>query len=236
MKRNGNSREGKLPLYFSLGLLACLGITLLLVPDAGTFFKEAWEILTSGDKDRIKTWVSGFGPYGPLVLIGAMIAQMFLLVIPTILLMVVAILAYGPVWGSLICLAAVSASATVGYGIGKFLGETALQRLVGKKNEKKLASFLEDYGFWAVSITRLNPFLSNDAISFVAGLLRMGYWRFMGATLLGILPLTVVLAIINESQGPWKQVLLWTSIAASIILAVYIWWDRKKSAKKSGNP
>lgn len=234
-KGNLGSPEGKLPLYISLGVFASLGVALLFIPDAGAFLKEAWEVLTSGEKDRVRSWVSGFGPYGPLVLIAAMIAQMFLLVIPTILLMVVAILAYGPVWGSLICLAAVAAAGTVGYAIGKFLGENALKRLIGQKTEKKLASFLDDYGFWAVIITRLNPFLSNDAISFVAGLLRMGYMRFMGATLLGILPLILVLAILNESQGPWKQVLLWSSIAASIFLAVYIWWDRKKASKNTRN-
>ena len=233
--REGNtaSPDGKLPLYISLGLLAALGTALIFVPDVNAFFKEAWEVLSSGEKGRVRDWVSGFGPYGPIVLIAAMIAQMFLLVVPTILLMVVAILAYGPIWGSLICLVAVAAAATVGYAIGKFLGENALKRLVGKKTEKKLALFLDDYGFWAVIITRLNPFLSNDAISFVAGLLRMGYFRFMGATLLGILPLTVVLAILNESQGPGKQVLLWCSIGASIILAAYIWWDRRKAGKQA---
>ncbi len=66
-----------------------------------------------------------------------------------------------------------------------------MKKILGTKTEGKIANFIDDYGFWAVFITRLNPFLSNDAISFVAGMLRMGYWKFISATLAGIAPLTI---------------------------------------------
>ncbi|NJX17605.1 TVP38/TMEM64 family protein, partial [Tamlana crocina] len=95
------------------------------------------------------------------------------------------VLAYGPVWGSFIILAAVFSASSVGYFIGRYLGPVIVEKLIGHKNEKKISDFIDDYGFWAVIVTRLNPFLSNDAISFVAGILKMGYWKFIGATLVG---------------------------------------------------
>jgi uncharacterized membrane protein YdjX (TVP38/TMEM64 family) len=224
--------KSKLPQYLTLGTFAALGVALFFIPSLREFFVEAWEILSSGDEEKIRDWVSGFGAYGPLVVIAAMVAQMFLLVIPTLLLMLVAILAYGPVWGSLLTLVAVAVASTVGYALGRFLGEKTLIRIIGGKTEKKLAGYLENYGFWAVFITRLNPFLSNDAISFVGGFLRMGYLRFMGATVLGISPLILVIALLNQSSGPWRKVLLWCSIGGIVILALYIWLDqRKKKAR-----
>jgi len=68
---------------------------------------------------------------GPIVLILAMIARIFLLVVPTILLMVGWILVYGPVWGSLIVLASVNAASSVGYLIGGYFGDSIVTKIIG---------------------------------------------------------------------------------------------------------
>ncbi|WP_432411722.1 TVP38/TMEM64 family protein [Rasiella sp. SM2506] len=220
--------KSKLPLYLSLLLVGGMVACYFLIPSTQQFFDEAWAVLTSGDEQRIEQWVSGFGWLGPFVLILAMIAQMFLLVIPTIALMVVSIIAYGPIWGSVIILVAVFAASSVGYFLGSYFGQTLVVKLLGQKTEDTLEAFIEDYGFWAIVITRLNPFLSNDAISFVGGIVKMGYWKFIGATLLGILPLTLFIAIIGKSTETLKTGLFWGSLVSLVVFVVYVWWDKRK--------
>jgi uncharacterized membrane protein YdjX (TVP38/TMEM64 family) len=88
--------------------------------------------------------------------------------------MVVFILAYGPTLRSLIVLASIFTAYSIGYSIGHYFDPMIVEKVIGHKSEKKIADFLEDYGFWAVIVTRLNPFLSNDVISFDGGLLKMG--------------------------------------------------------------
>ncbi|WP_424494338.1 TVP38/TMEM64 family protein [Salinimicrobium sp. GXAS 041] len=220
-------KQSKLPLYISIVIIVALIASYFFIPGVQSFLNEAWNVLTSDDNKRIKAWVDNFGWFGPLLLIVAMVAQMFLLVIPTIALMVVSILAYGPVFGSMIILIAVCAASSVGYFIGRYFGPVIVEKLIGYKNEKKIGAFIEDYGFWAVIVTRLNPFLSNDAISFVGGILKMGYWKFIGATLIGIAPLTIFIAIIGESNDSLTTGLLWGSIASLILFGVYIYWDKK---------
>lgn len=222
-----STTKSKLPLYISIALVLGIGTSYFLIPEVKEFLDEAWSVLTSDDEERVQKWVSGFGWLGPIVLVLAMIAQMFLLVVPSILLMVVSVLAYGPIWGSVIIIASVYAASTVGYFIGSYFGDTIVKRIIGKKSKKKVASFLDDYGFWAVIVTRLNPFLSNDAISFVGGLLRMGYWKFMGATLVGIAPLTAFIAIFGKSIDELKMGLLWGSVISLLAFGAYIWWDKK---------
>tara|TARA_R110002033_G_scaffold10857_12_gene34951 strand:+ start:9977 stop:10681 length:705 start_codon:yes stop_codon:yes gene_type:complete len=222
-----STTKSKLPLYISIALVFGIVTSYFLIPEVKEFLDEAWSVLTSDDEERVQKWVSGFGWLGPIVLVLAMIAQMFLLVVPSILLMVVSVLAYGPIWGSVIIIASVYAASTVGYFIGSYFGDTIVKRIIGKKSEKKVASFLDDYGFWAVIVTRLNPFLSNDAISFVGGLLRMGYWKFMGATLVGIAPLTAFIAIFGKSIDELKMGLLWGSVISLLAFGAYIWWDKK---------
>lgn len=221
-------KKSKAPLYISLAILATLVLAYFFIPEVQNFLNQAWDTLTSNDEKRIKLWVNQFGWIGPLVLILTMILQMFLLVIPSIALMVVSILAYGPIFGSLIILAAIYAASTVGYIIGRYFGPVIVEKLIGHKTEKKISHFLDDYGFWAVIVTRLNPLLSNDAISFVAGILKMGYWKFVGATLVGISPLILFIAILGDSTEGLKTGLLWGSVISLILFLGYVWWDKRK--------
>ncbi|WP_419212068.1 TVP38/TMEM64 family protein [Maribacter sp. X9] len=218
--------KSKLPLYLSIALVGGIVACYFFIPSVQQFIDTAWDVLTSDDEQRIKAWVSGFGWFGPIVLILAMVVQMFLIVIPTIALMVVSILAYGPLWGSIIILIAVFAASSVGYFIGRYLGKTLILKLLGKKTENKIEDFIEDYGFWAVIVTRLNPFLSNDAISFVGGVLKMTYWKFIGATMVGILPLTIFIAIVGKSTDQLKTGLLWGSLFSLLAFVCYILWKK----------
>lgn len=232
MKKDIPTQKSNIPLYLSLLLITGLVAGYFTIPAVKAFFSEAWNVLTSDDEARVQHWVEGFGWFGPAILVLAMILQMFLLVIPTILLMVVATLAYGALWGSVISFIAVITASSVGYAVGRYLGLAQIERLLGQKNTGKITAFLEKYGFWAVVITRLNPFLSNDAISFVAGILRMNYWKFIGATALGITPLIVLIALTGENIDTLKTGLFYGSVASLVIFGAYVWWDKKRNGKK----
>jgi len=219
--------KSKLPLIVSGGIVAALILSYFFIPSVHEFLKNAWDVLTSDDKNRIENWVENFGWVGPLIIILAMVVQMFLIIIPSILLMVVAILAYGPLWGSVLILVAVYAASSVGYVLGRYFGQFFADKILGRKTEKKIEAFVEDYGFWAIAISRFNPFLSNDAISFVAGMLKMSYWKFIAATLVGIVPLAVYIAFIGQSTDQLKSGLLWGSLVSLILFGAYLYWDKK---------
>src|SRR6056297_1154013 len=113
-------KKSKAPLIVSGVIVAALVAAYFFIPGVREFFTEAWDVLTSNDEERITEWVSDFGWMGPTMLILAMVAQMFLIVIPSVALMVVSILAYGPIFGSLIIFAAIFTASSVGYFIGRY--------------------------------------------------------------------------------------------------------------------
>ena len=226
-------KQSKWPLFISLGILVALVGLYFFVPDVNHFFKEAFNILTSGNNQRISNWVDELGYWGPLFIVLSMVVQMFLIVIPSPLLMLVSVLAYGPWWGTLISVSAIFTASTVGYVVGKYLGEVTIVKIVGNKKEKQIEFYVDKYGFWAVIITRLAPFLSNDAISFVGGILRMGYWKFIGATLAGILPLAALIGYLGENWERLKTGLIWVSAISIVLFIGYVIYDRKKNPFKS---
>lgn len=223
--------KSKKPLYISILLILSTVAAYFFIPAVNSFFNEAWQVLTSNDEQRIELWVSQFGWVGPLILVLIMILQMFLLIIPSIVLMVVSILAYGPIFGSAIVFVSIFAASSVGYFIGRYFGPVIVDKLIGYKSERKISEFLEDYGFWAIIVTRINPLLSNDAISFVAGILKMGYWRFIAATLVGIAPLIIFIAVLGRSTEGLQNGLIWGSIISLVVFVIYVWWDRQKKKK-----
>lgn len=228
-------KQSKLPLILSIAGIGALIAAYFIFPEYQQFMDEAFAVLTSGDKARITGWVSQFGFWGPFIIILAMVAQMFLLVIPTVLLMVISVVAFGPVWGSAFTLAGIVTASSIGYAIGAYLGAAAVSKMIGSKTEQKIEEYVHKYGSGAVIITRISPFLSNDAISFVCGLVRMGYWKFMKATLIGILPLVLLIAFLGESNDRMIKGLIWVSAVSLAGFVAYILYDRSRKRKTQAN-
>ncbi|WP_276497294.1 TVP38/TMEM64 family protein [Pontibacter litorisediminis] len=226
-------KQSRWPLIITAIIIALLVGAYLVLPGFQQGVKEGWEILTSGNKQRISDWVSQFGFWGPFFVILAMVAQMFLLVINVVALMLVAIIAYGPVWGSVIAVSAVVVASTVGFWIGRGVGEAGVSKLIGQKSERKVAGWMDRYGIWAIIIARVSPFLSNDAVSFVAGLAGMGYFKFISATLAGIVPLTILLAWLGENNDRLKNGLIWVSAVSVAIFIGYLVYQKYFHKDKS---
>ncbi|MGB3799012.1 MAG: VTT domain-containing protein [Lewinella sp.] len=222
MSKESTSRL-QIIIYVTSGLVV-VGLigAYFIFPGFQSGVQEAYAVVSSGDNQRITAYVRQFGFWGPLVVILIMTVQMFLIVVPSWLLMIIAVLAYGPWWGGVLSVVAVTVASTIGYVLGMGLSEASLSKLVGQKTEKKLESTVNEYGSGAVVLFRLAPFLSNDAISFVAGMLKMGYLRFILATLAGIIPLTVLIAFFSQDINQLKSILVWVGGIGLGLYVIYL--------------
>ena len=212
--------------WISVAVLGGLVASYFIFPDFKEGVNEAYNVITSEDKQRINTWVKQFGALGPIVLILAMTAQMFLFVIPNLFLFIIATLCYGPIWGTLIFLGGVFISSSFGYMIGKKLGPGAIDKFVSEKAQDRISNFVKRYGAKSVAILRLSS-LASDGLGFVAGMLEMQYARFIIATMSGILPVVVLIAIFGNN-GKVERALIWLAGISLVMFIVYIIFDKKK--------
>ncbi len=92
--------------------------------------------------------------------------------------------------------------------------------------QKKTSEFIKNYGVAAIAITRISSF-SNDSLSIVAGLLKMSYQKYILATLGGITPLILLLAIYGRN-GKILKALIWIAVISLVLLIIYIIVDKRR--------
>ena len=219
-------KSDKILLWVSLIVFSGLVASYFLFPDFKRLVDQVFDVITSDDQGKIKNWVKRFGAFGPIILVAAMTIQMFLIIIPNLLLFIIAILCYGPIWGSLICLVGVFTSSSLGFFIGRKLGPGAIDRFVSDKTQRKISFFVNNYGVKAIAIARLSS-LASDALGFVAGVLEMKYKKFIAATLTGVIPVIVLIAVFGRNGKLEKGLLLIAGISLTILI-IHIVLDKKK--------
>lgn len=220
--------QSRLSWLIPLGVIAALVLLYLVWPGFQALTDEAYRVVTSGDRAQLEAWVSGFGPWGPALIYALMIAQTLLAFIPSLLITIVPVLAYGPVWGGLLAWSGLLLAAFVAYGVGRALGPATVERFIGHKTERQIEGFVERYGVWGIVAARVSPALSTDAVSFVAGLVKMKLWRFGLATGLGILPLVVLVAFLGSDLERLRGGLIWVSVLSLVTFVLYVVWDRRR--------
>jgi uncharacterized membrane protein YdjX (TVP38/TMEM64 family) len=220
----------KAPIFIYLSIAIILVVCYFSFPEFKQGIDEAFDVITGEDEERLEAWVSAFGVLGPVVIILGMMVQMFLIVVPNFLLIMIAIVSYGPWWGSVIALIGVFAASSLGYLIGGKLSPVTLNKFVSTANQEKVGEYIHDYGIAVVMICRLCSF-SNDAISFVAGILKMNYGKYILSSVTGITPLIVLLAIFGKNEKiEWA--LIWIAAASLVLLVGYIVLDRRRKRRK----
>lgn len=223
-----------LSFYIAGFILLCGILAYFTIDPFQNFLNHTWDVLLSRDQTRTEKYFDQFGIWGPIAIIVFIILQMFLIVFPSWLPTIVAVMAYGFWQGILISLTGILLASTIGYYIGTRLKGPVLKKIFGEKKMKQMDFWINNYSFGTVVLFRISPFLSNDGISFIAGMVEMGYKKYMGATLLGIVPLTFAVAHFSDNIQTLKNGLYWVGGGGLLIYAVYVYFDYKKR-KKNGD-
>ncbi|RXJ88865.1 hypothetical protein CRV01_09590 [Arcobacter sp. CECT 8983] len=189
---------------------------------------ELWEVFSSGNKEEITNHIKSYGIWGAIILILIMIFQLFLVVFPSWLPMIIAALVYGFIPSVIISLIGVFLASTLAYVIGNTISENTLKKYISKKSFDKLDFWINNYGFFSVIIFRVSPFLSNDGVSLIAGALSMNYLKFILATIIGITPLAVAIAFFSSNINELKEGLSYISGIGILIYTIFIYFDYKK--------
>ncbi|HEC27289.1 MAG TPA: TVP38/TMEM64 family protein [Gammaproteobacteria bacterium] len=149
------------------------------------------------DGTQIRILVESYGAIGPLIIILLMTIAILVSPLPSAPIAIAAGAAYGHLWGGLYVLTGSVTGATGAFLIARYLGYEYVEKIAKNHLPEKFINS-QNALTGIVLLSRLMPFLSFDIISYAAGLTPLLLWRFLAATIIGILPASFFLAHIGS--------------------------------------
>ncbi|MBO9463242.1 MULTISPECIES: VTT domain-containing protein [Stappiaceae] len=176
------------------------------------------------NSETVKTLVEHSGIWGPLFIIALMTLAIVVSPLPSAPIALAAGAAYGHTLGTIYVATGSCLGATIAFLIARKLGRNAIVRLLG---EYANYGFLGSQNALTITVftTRVIPFISFDAVSYAAGLSGLYLWRFIIATIAGIIPASFVLAHFGAEamNGPIEPAELLT-LGLGIFTALPLLW------------
>lgn len=181
--------------------------TLLIVTMVGAYFM----LINSGfanlfsDLDLLVMRIRELGILGPMLVIGLMVLAIVFNPLPSAPIALAAGAVYGHVVGTIYIVTGAGVGAIIAFAIARFAGHELARKFLGDNlSLGRLGS--QNALTTIVFVSRLIPFMSFDLVSYAAGLTAIKLWRFALATLLGLMPVSFILAhmgseIVESSHG-----------------------------------
>jgi len=145
------------------------------------------------NSDLLLSNIRELGALGPLLVVGLMVLAIVFNPLPSAPIAIAAGAAYGHTFGTIYIVTGAEIGAICAFLIARTVGAEMIKKLVG--NSFSLGRFSSQNALTAaVFVSRLIPFMSFDLVSYAAGLTTLRFWRFAMATLLGLVPISFVLA------------------------------------------
>lgn len=141
----------------------------------------------------IRSW----GGWGVLASITLMVAHSFL-PFPSEVIALANGMVYGPLWGAVITWLGAMLGASATFGLVRWLGRPFVERFLAAESRERLNLWSHEYGGHALLMSRLIPLIAFNLINYAAALAGISWWTFLWTTALGILPLTILLAILGD--------------------------------------
>ncbi|TVR97945.1 MAG: TVP38/TMEM64 family protein [Rhodospirillales bacterium] len=162
--------------------------------------------------------LEGSGAWGPLLLAALMVLAVVLGPVPTVPITVATGFVYGPVLGTALAAGSALLGAMLAFAIARFAARDLVARLVG--GHVALCRECSDRMlFWVVLISRLVPIVSFALVSYGAGLTAMSLRAFAVATLIGMLPMTVVYVSVGSVLVVSP---VWAGIAGGVVVVLML--------------
>ena len=209
---------------------------------AGAYWNlsDSGSLQTLSDEDGLRREVERLGSWGPLLLIAIMTAAIVMSPIPSGPIAMVAGAAYGPLWGTIYVVVGAELGAVVAFWIARCLGYEFVRRwlkghlafLTRPRSQPMLMAI--------VFASRLVPFISFDAVSYVAGLTPLAFWRFAVATLAGVIPVSILLTYFGErllsaESGRLAVVVVLVGGVTLLPIAGKLFWSWRRK-RRDGRP
>nr|MBO2498061.1 TVP38/TMEM64 family protein [Bacillota bacterium] len=206
-------------------------ITLLAVGVGGVLY-FGWPFFSAmGDPKQVERWILDAGAWGPAMFILLQIAQMLIAPLPGQIMALIGGYLFGSWIGLLYTMIGVMMGSALIFALARKLGRPFVRRFVRPHLLRKFDHLTREKGAFVFFLMYLLPGFPDDILSFIAGLTLIPVRRLLLISLVGRLPENAVLSFTGSAITFENINLLLVTLAAILLIYVYIWskrgWIRK---------
>ena len=107
------------------------------------------------------------------------------------------------------------------YWIGRGVGPSLVDRIVRRyPKAQELLSLCKEQDFFYSYLVRVVSCLPMDIMSLLAGAMKIPYHRYLPASLLGMLPITLAITVLGSSITDPTSPAFWISLVGTVVLSV----------------
>jgi uncharacterized membrane protein YdjX (TVP38/TMEM64 family) len=174
------------------GIVLSAGLV-MLVPD----LRHAFSLALNGDLHGLRGQFHRLGTSGVALMLALMLVHAVLFY-PTEIVTATAGFVYGFLPGLALVTAGWLASALLAYLLGLAIGRPLISVVAGSRRVSGLERAVERGGTSLLLTVRLIPIVPFSLVGYLAGAVRVRLWRFGWTTLIGYLPLTVLVTYLGS--------------------------------------
>jgi uncharacterized membrane protein YdjX (TVP38/TMEM64 family) len=206
-----------------LATAAALGAVavVILLASATSTGRNIVDAIFNGNSRELRRQLLDLGVGGVVVLLTVCLSHA-IVPFPTELVTAAAGFVYGFWLAVPLLLVCWLASALLAYWLAERFGRPLARRLVGARRLERAEELMDKGGAATLLALRLIPLIPYNAICYAAGITRVPLFRYAWTTVVGIIPLTVLVAYLGSRlKSPnfedWR---VWGLIAAFIAIVV----------------
>jgi uncharacterized membrane protein YdjX (TVP38/TMEM64 family) len=207
------------------------GVVVAFLATVALYFvaTQFWGLSFKIDAGPFRDWVEARGVLGVVVFILVMALSVLFAPIPNVPIFIAAGLAWGPVLGTVYCMAGLTLGSAAAFFVARKFGRKHLPKLIGHHAASRLDSMVDNMGGKVVFWTRLMPGVNFDWISFVAGMTSVPFRTFIVYSFLGMIPPTAVTVAMGDglTRNPAITLALGGFWVVSILATAGYFWFRR---------
>lgn len=177
-------------------IFAVLGFFLYSYLTKGFFYS-----LVNFNQAELISFLSSFKEISFLIYIFLIIIGVIFAPIHPFIFYVAGGIVFGPYVSWALTMVGVTIGSSIAFKISERYGRRFVEKHVSKKHINKFDKISEKYGSISIFLLRVNPLTSSDVWSYIAGLTKIKFWKFLMWTLLGLAPAIFVQTYFGKAVG-----------------------------------
>jgi uncharacterized membrane protein YdjX (TVP38/TMEM64 family) len=168
--------------------------------------------------DRVREWVDGLGPLGPLLFV-PISAGLTVALFPGPLLAAASGLLFGTALGTAVSIVAATLGATLAFCLARWWASDAVESLAGPRL-RALRAWVGRRGFASVLYARIAPGVPYNVVNYAAGLTPVLLRSFVAATAIGVAPRAFAYTALGGTLGDLRSPEAIAAVAVLVVMAL----------------